>query len=273
MSSQTRGRRTGSDDYAHLHPLLEEFAGLAPTAPRKEYLREELVTGYLPLAEHVAQRFSGRGVAKEDLVQVARLGLVNAVDRFDPAKGGEFLAFAVPTVMGEVRRYFRDAGWVLRVPRRLKDLHISISNASSTLSQRLGRAPTPSEIAEHVGLSRDEVYEGLEAGHAYHSMSLDEVISGDTDDLELGDTLGEQDTAFEGVENHETLQPLVQRLPERERKILVLRFTHNLTQTQIAERVGISQMHVSRLLSRTLQQLREGLLATPPDGDGTPEAP
>ena len=266
MSPQAN-RRSHSDDYAHLRPLLEEFAGLDRDDPRRPSLRDELVTGYLPLAEHVAQRFSGRGVAKEDLVQVARLGLVNAVDRFDPSKGGEFLAFAVPTVMGEVRRYFRDAGWVLRVPRRLKDLHISISNASSTLSQQLGRAPLPSEIAEHVGLTREQVYEGLEASHAYHSMSLDEVISSDSDDLELGDTLGEQDTAFEGVENHETLQPLVAKLPERERKILVLRFTHNLTQTQIAERIGISQMHVSRLLSRTLQQLREGLLTAPEDED------
>ena len=266
MSPQAN-RRSHSDDYAHLRPLLDEFAGLAPDDPRRPSLREELVTGYLPLAEHVAQRFSGRGVAKEDLVQVARLGLVNAVDRFDPSKGGEFLAFAVPTVMGEVRRYFRDAGWVLRVPRRLKDLDISISNASASLSQQLGRAPTPSEIAEHVGLTHDEVHQGLEVGHAYHSMSLDEVISGDTADLELGDTLGEQDTAFEGVENHETLKPLVEQLPERERRILLLRFTHNMTQTQIAERVGISQMHVSRLLSRTLQQLREGLLAAPPEAE------
>jgi len=232
---------------------------LDPADPRRDTLREQLVTGYLPLAEHVAQRFSGRGVAKEDLVQVARLGLVNAVDRFDPAKGAEFLAFAVPTVMGEVRRYFRDSGWVLRVPRRLKDLHMSISSASSTLSQRLGRAPTPSEIAEHVGLSSEQVQEGLEASNAYHSMSLDEVISSDSDDLELGDTLGERDTAFEGVENHESLQPLLAGLPERERRIVVLRFTHNLTQTQIAERIGISQMHVSRLLSRTLRQLRNGL--------------
>lgn len=266
MSAQSN-RQSHSDDYAHLRPLLSEFAGLEATDPRRESLRDDLVTGYLPLAEHIAQRFSGRGVAKEDLVQVARLGLVNAVDRFDPSKGDEFLAFAVPTVMGEVRRYFRDAGWVLRVPRRLKDLHMSISNASATLSQRLGRAPAPSEIAEHVGLTRSQVYEGLEASHAYHSMSLDEVISSDSDDLELADTLGERDTAFEGVENHETLQPLLAGLPERERRIVVLRFTHNLTQTQIAERIGISQMHVSRLLTRTLQQLRTGLLDTQEDQD------
>lgn len=266
MSAQA-DRRSHSDDYAHLRPLLEEFTGLEEGDPRREHLRAELVTGYLPLAEHVAQRFSGRGVAKEDLVQVARLGLVNAVDRFDPGKGGEFLAFAVPTVMGEVRRYFRDSGWVLRVPRRLKDLHMSISNANATLSQRLGRAPLPSEIAEHLGLSREQVYEGLEASHAYHSTSLDEVISSDNDDLELGDTLGAEDTAFEGVENHETLLPLMAQLPERERRILVLRFKHNLTQTQIAERIGISQMHVSRLLSRTLHQLRDGLHVGPEGQD------
>lgn len=266
MSTRARGRRSGAEDYAHLRPLLEEFAQLLGDGPRRKRLREELVNGYLPLAEHVAQRFSGRGVAKEDLVQVARLGLVNAVDRYDPAKGGEFLAFAVPTVMGEVRRYFRDAGWTLRVPRRLKDLYLSISNANATLSQRYGRAPTPSEIAEYADLSLDDVHQGLDVGHAYYSMSLDEVISGETNDLELGDTLGEQDSAFEGVENHEALKPLLDQLPERERTILVLRFTHSLTQTQIAQRVGISQMHVSRLLSHTLRQLREGMLNAPTDG-------
>ncbi|MBK1784326.1 SigB/SigF/SigG family RNA polymerase sigma factor [Prauserella cavernicola] len=259
----TRGSRSPSDDYEHLTPLFGEFVELAENDPRRAELRDELVTGHLPLAEHIAQRFSGRGVAKEDLVQVARVGLINAVDRFDPSRGSDFLSFAVPTVMGEVRRHFRDTGWVIRVPRRLKELHLSINNASTQLSQRLGRAPTPREIAEHLGLSADEVMEGLEAGNAYHSMSLDEVLSGDTENLALGDTLGEEDAALEGVENHETLQPLVRDLAERERMILALRFVHNMTQTQIAERVGISQMHVSRLLARTLDKLREGLVEEP----------
>ncbi|MFD2397654.1 SigB/SigF/SigG family RNA polymerase sigma factor [Prauserella oleivorans] len=256
----TRGSRGSSDDYEHLTPLFEELVTLDDDDPRRVALRDELVTGHLPLAEHIAQRFSGRGVAKEDLVQVARVGLINAVDRFDPRRGSDFLSFAVPTVMGEVRRHFRDTGWVIRVPRRLKELHLSINNASTQLSQKLGRAPTPSEIAQHLGLTQEEVFEGLDAGNAYHSMSLDEVLSGDTENLALGDTLGEDDAALEGVENHETLQPLVKELPERERKILALRFVHNMTQTQIAEQVGISQMHVSRLLARTLAKLREGLV-------------
>lgn len=264
--STTQRTRATSDGYEHLSPLFEDFAVLDEGDPRRSALREELVTGYLPLAEHIAQRFSGRGVAKEDLIQVARVGLINAVDRFDPQRGTDFLSFAVPTVMGEVRRHFRDTGWVIRVPRRLKELHLSINNASTHLSQRFGRAPTPSEIATHLGLTREEVYEGLEAGNAYHSMSLDEVLSADLENLALGDTLGEEDAALADVENHETLQPLMKDLPDRERMIVALRFVHNMTQTQIAERIGISQMHVSRLLARTLKTLRDGLSDRHRDG-------
>ena len=250
---------TSSNEYQHLAPLFDEFRGLGETDPRRAGLRDRLVTGHLPLAEHIAQRFSGRGVAKEDLVQVATVGLINAVDRYDPGRGSDFLSFAVPTVMGEVRRHFRDTGWLVRVPRRLKELHLAISAANTELAQRLNRAPTPSEIATYLGVSQDAVFEGLEAGNAYHSMSLDEVLAGDTDNLALGDTLGEEDSALEGVENHEALLPLIRDLPERERRILGLRFVHNMTQTQIAERIGVSQMHVSRLLARTLERLREGL--------------
>jgi RNA polymerase sigma-B factor len=250
---------TSSNEYQALAPLFDELARLPPGDPRRSDVRDKLVTGHLPLAEHIAQRFSGRGVAKEDLVQVATVGLINAVDRFDADRGSDFLSFAVPTVMGEVRRHFRDTGWLVRVPRRLKELHLSISAASTELAQRLGRAPTPSEIATHLGISQDDVYEGLEAGNAYHSMSLDEVLSGETENLALGDTLGEEDAGLEGVENHEALLPLIRDLPERERRILGLRFVHNMTQTQIADRIGVSQMHVSRLLARTLQRLREGL--------------
>lgn len=256
---------TASNEYQHLAPLFDELAALGEDDPRRAEVRDELVTGHLPLAEHIAQRFSGRGVAKEDLVQVATVGLINAVDRFDATRGSDFLSFAVPTVMGEVRRHFRDSGWLVRVPRRLKELHLSISAASTELAQRLGRAPTPSEIAAHLRISQDDVYEGLEAGNAYHSMSLDEVLSGDTENLALGDTLGEEDSGLEGVENHEALLPLIRELPERERRILGLRFVHNMTQTQIAERIGVSQMHVSRLLARTLERLRSGLTEQPGD--------
>jgi len=260
--SSARGNDTG---YEHLTPLFAEMAKLADDDPRRGQLRNELVTGHLPLAEHIAARFSNRGVPREDLVQVATLGLINAVDRFQPDRGTDFLSFAVPTVMGEVRRHFRDASWSMHVPRRLKELNLAINSASAELSQRLGRAPTPSELAKHLELSPEQVYEGLEAGNAYHSMSLDEALSPNADSDSLGETLGEPDSALAGVEDYESLRPLIERLPERERQILTLRFFRHMTQTQIAERIGISQMHVSRLLARTLENLRQGLLADDPD--------
>ncbi|WP_253766992.1 RNA polymerase sigma factor SigF [Goodfellowiella coeruleoviolacea] len=241
-------------------PLFEELAALDEHDARRSELRDQLVTAHLPVAQHIARRFSHHGDLREDLTQVATLGLINAVDRFDPHRGTDFLSFAVPTIMGEVRRHFRDASWSVRVPRRLKELHLSITAASTELSQRLGRSPTPSEIAKHLKLSKDEVYEGLEASNAYHSVSLDHVLLQDSDAVSLGDTLGEDDAALEGVDYRESLQPMLRQLPERERTILILRFFGNMTQTQIAKRIGISQMHVSRLLSRTLEELRKGLL-------------
>ncbi|SNR83418.1 RNA polymerase, sigma 28 subunit, SigD/FliA/WhiG [Haloechinothrix alba] len=251
--------RQHSHEYEHLLPLLDELAELDAGDPRRADLREQLVTGFLPVAENIARRFSGRGAAKDDLVQVATLGLINAIDRFDPGRGTDFLSYAVPTVMGEVRRHFRDSSWTMRVPRRLKELHQEVSAASGTLSQRLGRAPTPAEIAEYLGVSRDDVYQGLQVGHAYHPASLEESVTGDDEGMRLAETVGEEDAGIEGVENHESLQPLLSVLPQRERRILALRFFENLTQTQIAERVGLSQMHVSRLLSRSLARLREGI--------------
>lgn len=227
--------------------------------PRRSALRDELVTRCLPLAEHIARRFDGRGESHDDLVQVARVGLVNAVDRFDVARGFDFVSFAVPTIMGEVRRHFRDAGWAIRVPRRMKELHLSLSKATSDLSQRLGRSPTVSELAAELGLDPEEVSQGLIAGNAYQTVSVDSTAGNRTDDVPLLDTLGDYDTALENVENHEALRPLLASLPERERTVVLLRFFGNMTQTQIAEKLGISQMHVSRLLARTLAQLREGL--------------
>ncbi|MQA09788.1 MAG: SigB/SigF/SigG family RNA polymerase sigma factor [Pseudonocardiaceae bacterium] len=239
------------------------MATLEADDPRRAELRDQLVTEHLPVAQHIARRFNNRGEQRDDLTQVATLGLINAVDRYDPERGTDFLSFAVPTIMGEVRRHFRDASWAVRVPRRLKELHLSVSSAGTELAQTLGRAPTPSEIAEHLGLSKENVYEGLEASNAYHSVSMDEVVTSDSDAISLGDTLGEYDNELQQVDYRESLQPLLRELPERERNILMLRFFGNMTQTQIAERVGISQMHVSRLLSRTLEQLREGLLEEP----------
>jgi RNA polymerase sigma-B factor len=260
QSSRANGRENPDTGYEHLAPLFDEMAALEETDANRAELRNKLVTGHLPLAEHIAARFSNRGVPREDLVQVATLGLINAVDRFQPDRGTDFLSFAVPTVMGEVRRHFRDASWSMHVPRRLKELNLAINAASAELSQRLGRAPTPSELAKHLDLNQEQVYEGLEAGNAYHSMSLDEALSPDADSDALGETLGETDTALDGVDDYESLRPLIERLPERERMILTLRFFWHMTQTQIADRIGISQMHVSRLLARTLEQLRQGML-------------
>lgn len=248
-----------SSGYEHLTPLFKEFASLPEDHPRRSQLRDELVTGHLPVAIHIARRFSHRGEPQEDLQQVATVGLINAVDRFEPDRGSDFLSYAVPTITGEVRRHFRDQAWSMRVPRRLKDLHVSIGTAVSELSQRLGRAPRPSEIASHLQCSTEDVLEGLEAASAYRSASLDEMLTDESSGQTTADTLGAADSALEQVEYQEAVRPLLESLPERERTIIMLRFFGNLTQTQIAEKVGISQMHVSRLLAQTLAQLREGL--------------
>jgi RNA polymerase sigma-B factor len=220
--------------------------------------RDKIVKRCLPLAEHIARRFDGRGETREDLVQVARVGLVNAVIRFDVDAGSDFVSFAVPTIMGEVRRHFRDNSWSLKVPRRLKELHLRLGSATAELSQRLGRAPTASELAEEIGVSRAEVVEGLVAGSSYNTLSIDSTTSGGEEDVRaIADTLGTVDAGLERIDNREALRPLLNALPERERTVLVLRFFESMTQTQIAERVGISQMHVSRLLAKSLARLRD----------------
>ncbi|APU14410.1 MULTISPECIES: RNA polymerase sigma factor SigF [Actinoalloteichus] len=244
--------------YEHLLPLFATLTDLSEGDPRRTTVREKLITEHQALALHIAQRFSNRGVAMDDLVQVANVGLIQAVDRFDPARGTDFLAFAVPTIMGEVRRYFRDRSWSVHLPRRLKELHLAINAVVRELSQSLGRAPTSTEIADRLGISREEVIEGLEVRHAYRSSSLDEVL-GDEDSPSLSSTLGAEDPEMAVVENREALHPLLASLPERERTVLLLRFFGNMTQTQISERVGVSQMHVSRILAKTLRHLREQL--------------
>jgi RNA polymerase sigma-B factor len=188
---------------------------------------------------------------------VSRLGLVNAVDRFDIERGSDFVSFAVPTIMGEARRYFRDAGWSVRVPRRMKELNSMISQAVGSLSQKLGRAPTASEIAAELGIDVKEASQALLARSAYQTVSVDSVVSEDR--LPLMDTLGADDPELEKMESYLAVRPALEKLPERERRIVVLRFFGSMTQTQIAEKVGISQMHVSRILARTLAQLREDL--------------
>jgi RNA polymerase sigma-B factor len=241
------------DEYAHLAPLQRRYAELAADEPERQRLRDALIRGYLPVAAHIARRFAGRGEPLDDLIQVATAGLVNAVDRFEPARGSHFLSFAVPTITGELRRYFRDHGWSTRVPRRLKDLSLAIRNAQGELSQQLGRAAKPSEVAEWLEVPTSKVIEALHAGEAYRSSSLDEMLSyGDT-----ADCLGDLDPQMCLIDDRETLRTLLAELAPRQRTILALRFFHQLTQTQIAEQVGISQMHVSRVLRQTLTFLRE----------------
>jgi RNA polymerase sigma-B factor len=246
-------------EYGHLVPLLERYSALTPDDPAREELREELVRGYLPVAQHIARRFSNRGEPLDDLVQVATVGLINAIDRYSPDRGSDFFSFAVPTISGEVRRHFRDLGWSMRVPRRLKDLHVSINTAVSNLSQDLGRAPKPTEIAELLGVPVSDVLEGLEASEAYRSSSLDEMLSSEQGSATVGELVGEADAELDRVDFRQALRPVLAELAERERTIVLLRFFGNMTQTQIADRVGISQMHVSRLLAQTLDRLRSRL--------------
>lgn len=260
---QDRGRNRGrasSDDYAD---VIESFETLAAceSSDKRRAIRDGIVERCLPLAVHIARRFQGRGEPYDDLLQVASLGLVNAVNRFDVDRGADFVSFAVPTIMGEVRRHFRDAGWAMRVPRRMKEMHLQISAAVSALSQRLGRAPTASEIAAEIGVDVAEVSEGLLAGSAYQTVSADATVGDRDDDLPMLETLGHEDVELEKVEYYAAVRPILERLPERERRILVLRFFKSMTQTQIAEQIGISQMHVSRILSRTLAQVRSELEA------------
>ncbi len=239
--------------------MFRELGGLSEDSSAYERQRERIVERCLPLADHIARRFDGRGEPREDLIQVARVGLVNAVNRFDVDAGSDFVSFAVPTIMGEVRRHFRDNSWSVKVPRRLKELHLRLGAATAELSQRLGRAPTASELAVELDMDREEVIEGLVAGSSYNTLSIDSGGGGDEEAPAIVDTLGDMDTGLDQIDNRETLRPLLAQLPERERTVLVLRFFESMTQTQIAERVGVSQMHVSRLLAKSLARLRDQL--------------
>ncbi|QCQ91360.1 SigB/SigF/SigG family RNA polymerase sigma factor [Rhodococcus sp. SGAir0479] len=245
------------DEYSDVKPMFASLRELDDDDPARRQLRGAIITRCLPLAEHIARRFDRRGEPFDDLVQVASVGLVNAVDRYDVDRGSDFLAFAVPTIMGEVRRHFRDTGWAVRVPRRLKELHLDITKASSTLSQRLGRSPTTREMAAELGVGEDDVAQGLQAASGYQTLSVDAVVGSSESGSTLGDLLGDDDAALTGVEDHETLRVILEGLPARERTVLLLRFFGNQTQSQIASRIGVSQMHVSRILSDTLARLRE----------------
>jgi len=231
---------------------LLRLVGMPLDHAERPALRRAVVESHLPLVHHLARRFRGRGEPYDDLVQVGTIGLLNAVDRFDPDRGG-FTAFAVPTILGEIRRHFRDRGWALRVPRRLQDLARRVAVAREELTHRLGRSPTVEEIAGHLDAEPELVLEALDMAGAYATVSLPTSPEGTLIDL----TFVEAD--YEAVENRATLQPLLAGLPARERRILALRFVRNMSQAQIAAEVGLSQMHVSRLLNRSLATMRERL--------------
>ena len=234
--------------------LRELFVTFAET--RDERQRAELIEAHLGLAEYLARRFNNRGEPLDDLVQVASTGLIKAVDRFEPERGLEFSTYATHTIVGELKRHFRDKGWAVRVPRRMQELHLRMSALVSTLNQDLGRSPTIPEIAQAAGVSEEEVLEAMEAGQAYRFTSLDAPVPGEDSGGSLATSLGEEDEGMVDVEHRVALSPLIAKLPPRQQKILHLRFFEGLTQSEIASRLGISQMHVSRLLARSLAQLR-----------------
>lgn len=246
-------------DKDQVHDLFLAYKNAANETERAE-VREQLVEQFMGLVEFLARRFRNRGEPLEDLTQVATIGLLKAIDRFDLEREVEFSTYATPTIVGELKRHFRDKGWAVRVPRRLQELHLELTKTVGFLGQELGRSPTVAEIAEAASISEETVLEGLEIAQAYNFTSLDAPLDAeDGGSSSLADQLGTDDEHLENLEYRASLAPEMEKLPERERRILYLRFFKGLTQSEIAERLGISQMHVSRLLNRTLGQLREAL--------------
>jgi RNA polymerase sigma-B factor len=239
--------------------LFVELGDQAASEASRAGAREALVHLHLPLVEHCARRFRNRGEPLEDLVQVGTIGLIKSIDRFDSERGVEFSTYATPTIIGEIKRYFRDKGWAIRVPRRLQELRMQITAATGELTQSLGRAPTPRELAERLGCTLEEIVEGMESSNAYSTLSLDATDDHGEGSTPMLDAIGVEDLNLEQVEVRESIKPLLDQLDDREKTILLLRFFKNMTQSQIAAEIGVSQMHVSRLLTRTLTRLRAAL--------------
>ena len=248
--------RQPSESYEIDPATSEDQAELFARARSDTAALEELVSRYQALAEGLARRYHGYGEPLDDLIQVASIGLLNAIDRFDVSRGVGFAAFATPTIVGELKRHFRDRGWAVRMPRRLQENTLKFRRALSDLTQSLGRSPTVAELASDTGLDADEVLEAGDALLAYSTTSLDTPIG---EDVTLADTLSIPETELEGAEGWADVGPHLAKLPEREQRIIVLRFFRGLTQTEIAEAIGVSQMHVSRLLARALQKLRDAM--------------
>ncbi|MFJ4810103.1 RNA polymerase sigma factor SigF [Streptomyces longwoodensis] len=239
--------------------LFERLESLEEGTPEHAYVRNTLVELNLALVKFAASRFRSRSEPLEDIIQVGTIGLIKAIDRFELSRGVEFPTFAMPTIIGEIKRFFRDTSWSVRVPRRLQELRLDLAKAGDELAQTLDRAPTVAELAERLGLPRDEVVEGMAASNAYTAASLDAQAEETDTEGTLADRIGYEDHGLEGIEYVESLKPLIAELAPRDRTILSLRFVANMTQSEIGDELGISQMHVSRLLSRTLVRLRRGL--------------
>ncbi|MGW4753081.1 RNA polymerase sigma factor SigF [Streptomyces chartreusis] len=242
--------------------FFDRLVGLEEGTHEFQYVRNTLIEMNLSLVRYAASRFRARGDSMEDVVQVGTIGLIKAIDRFEVSREVEFTTFAVPYIVGEIKRFFRDTSWAVHVPRRLQEARTELAKATEELSSRLGRMPTTRELSELMSLSEEEVIEARKASNGYQSASLDAAVTGDAENGEsvLADLLGEEDPSLELVEDFHSLAPLIAGLDDRERRIIHLRFVEELTQAQIAEQIGVSQMHVSRLISRILKQLRAGLL-------------
>ncbi|MFC4127723.1 RNA polymerase sigma factor SigF [Nocardia rhizosphaerae] len=263
MTEEVRTHSRG-DSYDNIEPWFEK---LRDTPPGDEHaaLRAHIIDLGLPLADHIARKFTGRGEQFDDLEQTARVGLVLAVDRYDVSRGSSFLSFAIPTIMGEVRRHFRDRTWAVHVPRRLKEIQLRIGPATEELSQRLGRIPNARELAEELGVELAEITRTLVAGNGYQTNSIDGITDDDRDNATpaITEVLGAEEPCYQLTEDAIAVRPLIAALPAEEREVLVMRFYENLTQSEIAARLGVSQMQVSRILARTLAGLREQALADP----------
>jgi RNA polymerase sigma-B factor len=273
MPAHNEFQANAQDTLEDLDAAAVAYADKVAAGPTrvKGRLRDELTFLCLPFASRLARRYRGRGEPLEDLEQVARLGLVKAIDRYDPARGS-FTAYAVITISGEIKRHFRDRTWGVHVPRRVQDLSLEVGHASMLLTGLLSRSPTVAELAERLRVGEEAVLEALESSAGYLPASLNAPV-GDSDALEFGDLLGSSDVDLESVDDKITVSGLLLRLPARERRMLAMRFYGNRTQAEIAAELGISQMHVSRLLSRALGWLREAMLSDdPPRWDGADAA-
>jgi RNA polymerase sigma-B factor len=249
--------RPQREELRRLHRLYRETADPG----ERGRIREQLVAGYDSLVHFLARRFQNRGEPLEDIVQVGYLGLIKAIDRFDPDLGNEFTTFATPTIMGEIRRYFRDKGWAIRFPRRLQELHQQVIRTNEEMKNQLGRQPTVPEVAERLGVETDDVLEAMEMSTALSPLSIDAAVGGrgEEEGRQLSEAVGEEDRNLDRVEMREVLERAMQHLNERERRIVMMRFFDEMSQSEVAKRLGISQMHVSRLQRAALEQLREYL--------------